>query len=214
MKNWTITFVMLLCFGFSQAQSDSSFFELGVNGLSLLNRNQNNVTGPFMLTLEKGGAKFGFRAGVGYSSLLSTEKPSVSNGNTEFQRDTTQLNLRFGLVLYKNFSPKFSIKYGLDARISNTRQSGNTTFIDLQGEEITTTNEYTSGLFGVSPYIYLQYHLTKNLSLGTELSAIFSKVSIEETQTSEATDFNSILVTEQKYNKLEVPNALYLVVRF
>lgn len=214
MKNWTITFVMLFCFGYTQAQSDSSFFEVGVNGLSLFNRNQNTPAGPFMLTLEKGGTKVGFRAGVGYSSLLSTEKPSISNGNTEFQRDTTQLNLRFGLVLYKNFTPKFSVKYGIDARISNTSQLGNTTFVDTQGQEIKTTNENKSGLFGVSPFIYLQYHFTKNFSVGTELSALFSKVTIEKTQTSEVTDFNSIIVTEQKYNRLEAPNALYLVVRF
>lgn len=178
MKNWTITFVMIFCFGFSQAQSDSSFFELGINSLSLLNRNQNNLNGPFMLTLEKGGAKVGFRAGIGYSSLLSTEKPSISNGNTEFQRDTTQLNLRFGLVLYKNFTQKFSLKYGLDTRISNTQQSGNTTFIDSQGDEINTTNQYRSGLFGVSPFVYLQYHITKNFSIGTEFSALFSKVTM------------------------------------
>jgi len=214
MKKWTFTLVMLFCFGFTQAQKDSSFFELGINGLSLINRNQVNPAGSFLLTLEKGGPKIGIRAGVGYTSLRSTEKPSVSNGNTEFQRDTTQFNLRMGLVLYKNFNQKFSLKYGIDARFSNLHRSGNTTFVDSQGAEVNTSSTYNQGLFGVSPFIYFQYHITKNFSVGTELSVLFSKVTIEDSVTSEIADFNSILVTEQSYNKVEIPNALYLVVRF
>ena len=135
------TLIAAVLFGTSLtsiAQSDSSFVEVGMNVVpvfrSLQKENSDIPYSPYALTIEKKFKSLGLRLGAGYHSDSFNELAGQSNGNTDFVIDTTALDLRLGLVFYKNFKNNFSIKYGVDGVISNSSKSYNTVFIDEIGE--------------------------------------------------------------------------------
>jgi hypothetical protein len=199
--------------------SDSSFFEIGLNTVSLFRAFQSDATAPafvnpFQLTVDKSFGKLGLRLGVGYESRQSTEQPSQVNSNTEFIRDTIRTHFRVGLGYYKNLHPKWSIRTGVDLRIHNSIERDNTFFVSETGVEVETLLEKSIRQRGVSPFFFLQYHLGNRVSVATELSFLFSTATITEENKSILEDFSTIRTTEEQRNRLEAPTALYLIVRF
>lgn len=219
MKRKLIVAIFALCGISGYTQTDSSFIEVGVNAVpvfrSIQKENSDIEYSPYTLTLEKKFGKVGLRAGIGYSSDSFTELAGETNGNTEFTVDTASMDVRLGLVFYKDFKKSFSIKYGIDGIISNRSKEYNTLFIDEIGEEREVLNTTTSKGVGASPFIFFQYHVTPNFSLGTELSLRLLSANMEEKQEStETPGFNSLTSYSQTTFSVVPPSALFLIVRF
>ena len=216
------TLIAAVLFGTSLtsiAQSDSSFVEVGMNVVpvfrSMQKENSDFPYSPYALTLEKKFKSIGLRLGAGYYSDSFNELAGISNGNTDFVIDTTTLDIRFGLVFYKNFKSNFSIKFGVDGVISNASKSYNTMFIDETGEPREIKNSLESKGVGVAPFFFAQYHFTPNFSIGTEVSARLLSSNIEDVQTStEEPGFNSTISSTQKTFTILPPTALFLIARF
>jgi hypothetical protein len=203
----------------SIAQSDSSFVEVGMNVVpvfrSLQKENSDIAYSPYALTIEKKFKSLGLRLGAGYFSDSFNELAGQSNGNTDFVIDTTALDLRLGLVFYKNFKNNFSIKYGVDGIVSNSSKSYNTVFIDETGVSKEIKNSLESKGVGVAPFFFAQYHFTPNFSIGTEVSARLLSSNIDDIQTStEDPGFNSTINSTQKTFTILPPTALFLIARF
>lgn len=220
MKKILVLTGFLCGFLFSNAQKDSSFFELGLNVFPILkNVSQGNSDlkiNPYALTAEyKFNGILGLRAGVGYHASSSNEQPSLTNGNNNFIRDTSSMDLRFGLVLHKNFNEKWSLKYGVDAVIEKRSSSDNTIFTNVNGQRNETLSTFQYDGFGVAPFVFAQYHFSGNFSIGTELSFRFvSGNSNRKTENTEFPDFNTEASVEHTDNGVLWPTALFLIVRF
>jgi hypothetical protein len=203
----------------SSAQKDSSFFEIGLNVFPVL-RNYNSAESditlnPYALQLEKSFGKFGLRVGAGYRSIENTEEPSDFNGQNTFVQDTSTMDLRFGVALYKNFSEKWSIKYGIDAIIANRSSNSNTVFVNANNVRHETTNNTESSGFGVAPFIFAQYHFSKNFSIGTELSFRYLNNDISTVrENTEFPEFNAEINRTKTETELLFPTALFVIVRF
>ncbi len=216
----TLLIIGFVCLSFlSNAQKDSSFFEIGLNVFPVLrnyNASESDITlNPYALQLEKSFGKFGLRAGAGFRSIENTEDPSDFNGQNTFVQDTSTLDIRFGMVVYKNFNEKWSIKYGVDAVIANRSSNSNTIFTNANNIRHETTNNTESNGFGVSPFIFAQYHFSKNFSIGTEMS--FRYLSNDITivrENTEFPEFNAEIIRTKTELELLFPTALFVIVRF
>lgn len=205
----------------NKVNTDSSFFEIGINTIALLRTfpaAENPVPSlinPFQLTLDGSFGHLGIRIGAGYQAHRTSELPSqTANSNTEFTRDTVQSHFRIGLGYYKNLTPKWSLRAGVDARFHTYEASSNSFFVTETGEDVNTTNITTIRQRGASPFFFLQYHIGQRVSLATELSFLFSTYTFTENIESDLTEFSSTLIREETLNRLEAPTALYLIVRF
>lgn len=201
------------------AQKDSSFFEIGLNVFPVI-RNYNSAESditlnPYALQLEKSFGKFGLRVGAGYRSIENTEEPSDFNGQNTFVQDTSTMDLRFGVVLYKNFNEKWSIKYGVDAIVANRSSNSNTIFVNANNIRHETTNNTESSGFGVAPFIFAQYHFSKNFSIGTEMSFRYLNNEISTVrENTEFPEFNAEINRTKTEVELLFPTALFVIVRF
>jgi len=201
------------------AQKDSSFFEIGLNVFPVI-RNYNSAESditlnPYALQLEKSFGKFGLRVGAGYRSIENTEEPSDFNGQNTFVQDTSTMDLRFGVVLYKNFNEKWSIKYGVDAIVANRSSNSNTIFVNANNIRHETTNNTESSGFGVAPFIFAQYHFSKNFSIGTEMSFRYLNNEIATVrENTEFPEFNAEINRTKTEVELLFPTALFVIVRF
>lgn len=202
---------------FGSAQKDSSFVEVGMNVIPIIKNfnNSNWEVSPYMLQLEGSTGKVGLRVGLGLNSINFTELAGPTNGNVESNIDSSTVDLRFGLVLYKNFSPKWSLKYGIDGIISNSNSSRNDFFTNSLGTEIETIRSTSSKGFGVGAFLFAQYHISNHFSVGTELSfrTITSQIEIKDTN-SEFPEFDSLINRENRQVGVLAPTSLFLIIRF
>jgi hypothetical protein len=215
----------LLIIGFAclsiltSAQKDSAFFEIGLNIFPVLrnyNSSESDISlNPYALQLEKSFGKFGLRVGAGFRSIENTEEPSDFNGQNTFFQDTSTFDMRFGVVLYKNFNEKWSIKYGVDAVLANRSSNSNTIFVNANNIRHETTNTTESSGFGVAPFIFAQYHFSKNFSIGTEMSFRYlnNDITIVRENT-EFPEFNAEIIRTKTELELLFPTALFVIVRF
>lgn len=203
---------------FSIAQKDSSFFEIGMNAATVLHSfdDENNrfELSPYFLTLEKSFGKVGLRSGFGLLSDQSEQLASPSNGNTNFNIDTSSVDIRLGLVFYKNLNDKWSLKYGLDGIISNQSTSRNTVFTNTEGQESETISSLDYNGVGVAPFLFAQYHFSKNVSIGTEIGFRWlNKTITKKDVNSQFPEFNENLETTKASLSLLAPTALFLIIR-
>lgn len=219
MKKLLLASTLMACLS-GYSQKDSSYLELGLNVFPLIKTIQSGssdlMINPYAFTAEYVvKSKFGVRAGVGFSSNSTEELPSLTNGNNTFINDTSSMDLRFGLFLNKKMGEKWTIKYGVDAVIENRSGSENTIFTDAsnQRNETLVAREYSG--FGVAPFLFAQYHLSKSFSVGTELSFRFINGSASrKTENTQFPDFNTELKEESTSNTILWPTALFLNIRF
>lgn len=215
-----ILLVLLSCSGalFCKAQKDSAFFEIGMNVASVIHSfgDEDNrfELSPYFLTLEKSFGKVGLRSGFGMYNSQSEQLASPSNGNTNFNIDTASVDVRLGLVFYKNLNEKWSLKYGLDGVISNQSSSRNTSFTNTDGQESEIVSSRTFSGVGVAPFLMAQYHFSKNISIGTEIGFRWlNGTTVDESVNDQFPEFNENLETTQTTLSLLAPTALFLVVR-
>ncbi len=214
-----IVLLIAVCPSFvAMSQKDSSFFEIGMNVRALISqfdRDQSRFEwSPYLFTLEKSFGKYGFRAGLGFYQNQSEELASPSNGNTNFNVDTTALDVRLGLVFYKNLNEKWSFRYGVDAVISNQSTSRNTTFTDPQGEVSETMLSVEKRGVGAAPFFFAQYHFSKKVSIGTEIGFRWlNQTILEEDLNDTFPEFNESIEKVQTSLSLLAPTSLFLIVR-
>ncbi|MDZ4752278.1 MAG: hypothetical protein SGI87_11725 [Flavobacteriales bacterium] len=202
------------------AQSDSSYFDIGVNSFQLLRIGDNAVRNnewmsPYVLHMEAGFGKVGIRVGLGFYQKSSTELPSAFNGNTGFDNDTSSTDLRIGLAFRTAIGNKWSLKYGADFVLSNRNHSFNTTIEDVDGNEIENTTEESFSSSGLGLFLFPQFHITPRMSVATEMQLLYLSDKISETVTStNFPDFDSQKDVEGNRFFLRPPAALYLIMRF
>jgi hypothetical protein len=218
----TLLGLCALCTSSLFAQKDSSHFvELGLNATRLYksfgheNNSDKEIRNPYLLTAEWKPTVLGFRGAFGMNKTEQTELPGSANGNSTYVDDSASFDMRVGLVLYKNFNRRISMKYGVDY-VSGKNSSGNkSTVIAENSDLVVNTNRLESKYSGFSPFIYFQYHVNDHFSLGTELLMMYTKETSTETITSSAfPTFSSEKNKELTSFRVMPPAALFLVVRF
>jgi hypothetical protein len=134
---------MLLSAIVSRAQSDSVYFDLGINSIRLINlglgaQNLNyDVWNPYLLNADIHYRRLGIRAGIGHSSHGKTELPVDANGMSKTETDTLRTDIRIGVNWEIAVSPKWTFKVGADYYTANSEN----TFISEYVNEIDETIE-------------------------------------------------------------------------
>ncbi len=204
----------------SKAQSDSSYLELGVNTIRLVNlglgdrTTDNDVWNPYMLTASYGIKRFSIRYGMGYTSTFRQELPSAANGQTTSDTTAKHVDLRFGLGWEIGMGQKWSVKVGGDF-FSSSRYSGfEAKFSNESGELVENIHEFDYTEKGFSPFVYIQHHFTKKVSVGTEILWRMSGYTMKDSDTSNLNSAQIIKEYEGTKRLLMAPTALFLNVRF
>lgn len=203
----------------TQAQQDSSFFEVGINAFRLVDRvsggsDRSNIN-PYLFTAEYSFGKIGIRTGLDINNMSRKDLPAPVNGNTTLTADSSYSNMRFGLVYYKNLTSRWSMKTGIDYIMATQKSSVETSFPDPNQVDVVNLLEATRKESGISPFFYVQYHLSPRVSLGTEL--LCNITSWKRTETSSNSQFP---ITDTKREQegssfvFMAPSALFLSVRF
>lgn len=204
----------------ASAQKDTTkCIEVGMNATRILTQltgNNGDYQNPYTFTLEGRYRKVGLRFGFGANSQSQTEEPGNDNGNAQFNRDTSRTHYRVGLVFYKDFSPKWSIKYGLDVASYTREESSKSIIPSSDGTAPTTTTiETVYGERSFNPFLFVQYHFSKHISIGTELyAAIGSYTNTEKTKVEGFAPVDREKVKNGNLFAVHAPTALFLIVRF
>lgn len=204
----------------SSAQSDSSYLDVGVNIIRIINmgvgaQNLNpDVWNPYMFTLDAHYKRIGARVGIGHRSVQNNELPTEANGLTTFEMDTTRTDVRLGLNWDVHLNPKWTFKLGLDYVKSVDMNRNATEFTNENNDVVETEHKIERIEKGIAPFVFVQYHITPRMSVGTELSWRITSFTMYDRDTSNLNDAN----IERKYEGIRrsvmAPTALFLNVRF
>ena len=202
------------------AQSDSAYFEVGMNAIRLVKMGVGNGEiesdkwNPYIFTCNLGIKRISLRFGVGYESAFRSELPSSANGQTSSDTSFIKSDMRFGLGWEIGLGKKWSVKLGADYITARQVSSFTSKFISEADIAVENKLEYVMRERGVSPFVFIQYHISERVSLGTELLWRFSSYTLVETDDS---NLNSVKL-ERKYEGtkrfLQAPSALFVSVRF
>ena len=214
-----------ICFvacGFTtKAQESNSFFEIGLNATPFVsqyldfNSDDNDIISPYMLTAEKRLDRIGFRLGLGVVSTNRLEQPDDDNTEPKIRFKSTVLAARGGVVMYKDVSKRFSLKYGADLYYMRNGNISETTTIGFFGDEEVSTVTSAFNEFGLSPFLFLQLHVKPNFSLGTELLAKFSySEGVEKEENTQFPEFNDEQKTKTGGFRIDAPTSLFFILRF
>ncbi|MBL0316148.1 MAG: hypothetical protein IPP69_10355 [Flavobacteriales bacterium] len=227
MKKILFTALVMLSAIYSRAQSDSVYVDLGINSIRLINlglgaQNVNpDVWNPYLLTTDIHYNRLGVRAGIGYTSHGKTELPVDANGMSKTESDTTRTDIRIGVNWEIALAPKWTFKVGMDYYSANAENTYISEYVNEQDEVIETNRKKLYKETGFSPFVYVQYHITPRVSLGTELLWRFGSYTSEDGEISSIKPENAeATVTDitRKYEGIKrgimAPTALFLNFRF
>ncbi|MFM9984229.1 MAG: hypothetical protein ACKVOK_03305 [Flavobacteriales bacterium] len=222
MKKALFLSICFAAFGFSaKAQESNSFFEIGLNATPFVsqyldfNSDDNDIISPYMLTAERRLDRIGFRLGLGVVSTNRLEQPDDDNTEPKIRFKSTVLAARGGLVLYKDISKRFSLKYGADLYFMRDGNVSETTTVGFFGNEEVSTVTSAFNEYGLSPFLFLQLHVTPNFSLGTELLAKFSySEGVEKEENTQFPEFNDEQKTKTGGFRIDAPTSLFFILRF
>jgi len=220
MKKLFFTLCVCVMSLLTQAQADSSYVDFGVNVIRLANLGMGNsnlnyeIWNPYLFTADAHYKRIGLRVGVGMRSVTNTELPTDANGQTTFQMDTSRVDLRIGLNYDFHVHPKWTCKFGIDYFVSNESKRNTTEFTNEQEVKVETEHEIERAEKGISPFMFIQYHITPRVSLGTELLWRISSFTMSDTDVSNLNDANIERKYEGTKRSVMAPTALFLNVRF
>jgi len=203
-----------------KAQSDSSYLEVGVNAIrlvyiGLVDRDlDTEVWNPYMLTASYGMKRFSLRFGLGYESTFRQELPTDANGQTTTDTTSKHVDVRFGAGWEIGLGEKWSVKVGADFISSQRFSAFEAKFTNESGELVENIHEFTYDEKGISPFIYVQRHLTKKVSVGTEILWRMSGYSMTDSDKSNLNSAQIIKEYEGTKRILQAPTALFVNVRF
>jgi hypothetical protein len=216
-----ILLIMLGCNTAAIAQDTLRFTEVGLNATPFVvqylsfGNNDAPVTSPYILTGEKRCGKFGGRIGLGIISVNDLEKADDDNTRPAIKTNELTLAIRAGAIAYKNLSHKFSLKYGVDAFFQYDLERSTTSTTGLFGEtQKVVISEYTYET-GLSPFLFVQFHITPQFSIGTEALGRISMVNnVTKEENSQFPDFNDRQETVGTRFAISAPTSLFLILRF
>jgi hypothetical protein len=227
MKKIFFVSLMLLSAIVSRAQSDSVYFDLGINSIRLINlglgaQNLNyDVWNPYLLNADIHYRRLGIRAGIGHSSHGKTELPVDANGMSKTETDTLRTDIRIGVNWEIAVSPKWTFKVGADYYTANSENTFISEYVNEIDETIETNRKKIYKESGFSPFVYVQYHITPRVSLGTELLWRFGTYTAEDGEVSSikpegADAFVTDITRKYEGTKrgIMAPTALFLNFRF
>jgi hypothetical protein len=184
--------------------------------------NSNSVnTNPYLLTYSLNHVRtgYGVRLGVGYNYQAFTNDDGISRRTT----DLDDLRTRFGVEKCFVLSPKWSAGVGLDAVYNLNNNYTKSTIRGFDTVTTTTTSKISS--LGGGPMVWLRYHITSRILIGTESSYYYTT----------GTQSDNIIITRRVFNgtpggqlesstttvddsrkegRLAVPVAFFLIVQF
>lgn len=214
-------FLITLCIVQSvRAQSDSAYLEVGVNAIRLVNfgltdRDLNSdVWNPYMLTASYGIKRFSVRFGLGYESTFRQELPTSANGMTTTDTTAKSVDIRFGAAWEIGMGEKWSVKVGADFFSARRFRAFEAKFTNELDEPVENVHELDYNERGLSPFIYVQHHITKKVSVGTEILWRMSGYSMTDSDKSNLNSAQIIKEYEGTKRLLMAPTALFLNVRF
>ena len=221
MKKLFVATLLVFSSSFLSAQKDSTSLELGLNVIRLTNflglvddPAEYEDWNPYMFTAGYNASRFHMRYGLGYKSVYRVEEPSDANGQSTFDTTSKVTDMRFGVGIQFQLSPKWTFKLGADYFIANRYASYEAKFKDLNGELIENVREITYKEKGFSPFLFVQYNLAKRVSLGTELLWRMSSYSMADRDLSNG---NSAQINKEysgAKRMIMAPSALFIQVRF
>ncbi len=220
MKKLLFTLCVFSMSHFSNAQDDTSYVDVGVNVIRILNMGigaQNldyDVWNPYMFTVDAHYKRIGMRMGFGHRSVTNTELPTLANGATIFEMDTLRRDFRIGLNWDIHLSSDWTCKLGVDYITTKDIKRNSAEFNNEDGTKVKTEHKIQRDESGFSPFIYLQYHITPRVSVGTELLWRITSFKISDRDNSNLNEANIERNYEGTRRTVMAPTALFLNVRF
>ncbi len=220
MKKLLFTLSVLALSLFSKAQDDTSYVDVGVNVIRILNMGigaQNldyDVWNPYMFTIDGHYKRIGLRIGYGGRSVTNTELPTLANGATTFEMDTLRRDFRIGLNWDIHLSSDWTCKFGVDYITTKEIKRNSAEFTNEAGTKIITEHKVQRDELGISPFIYMQYHISPRVSIGTELLWRITSFTISDNDNSNLNEAKIERNYEGTRRNVMAPTALFLNVRF
>ena len=200
---------------------DTAYSELGLNATAFVNQyldfgnDDDDFMSPFVLTYDQFFGGFGARIGLGLFTSSANQVPDDDNGNTSLRVTTANFNGRLGAWKQKNLGEKWTIRGGIDLVYQHQMDASKTISTDFFGQEVTTEVETNTRMTGAGPFVFVQFHLSPTVSLGTEMTAYFLTGKEKFTSTnSQFPEFDDEDVSELYQFDLGAPTALFFSVRF
>jgi hypothetical protein len=221
MKKLVAAIIFAVFSNLSIAQYDSTKLEVGLNIIRLTNflglvesTNDYEDWNPYMFTAGYNANRFHMRYGLGYNSIYRVEQPTNANGQSTFDTTSKVVDMRFGLGMQFQLSPKWTFKLGGDYFVANRYTSYEAKFKDLNGNLIENIRNMDYKEKGFSPFLFVQYNLASRICLGTELLWRMSSYTLSD---SDLSNGNSAQINKEYAGAKRVimaPSALFIQVRF
>lgn len=217
-----VLFVLMKIQSLAQSATDSSFSEIGLNATAFVNQyldfgsGNGEFVSPYIITYERRFGKMGVRIGLGMDGDRSEAKPENGDPNQpSLFTSSFESNVRTGVVFYKNISRRWDLKYGADVIFGMNKNKSWTEVNNLFGEPVKNTTTFRSAQIGLTPFVFIQFHLSEKFSLGTEM--LFNVIGSEDVTKQESTEFpefNSRQETTRLSYNTTPPIALFFIFRY
>jgi len=172
----------------------------------------------FIYTINHARTGWGLRTGVGYNYQSLTDDDGITRRTT----DLNDLQARLGVEKMFSLSPKWSAGVGVDGIINHNDDFTRSVVRSFDTVTTVTSSKITS--YGGGPMVWLRYHLTNSVLIGTESSLYYasgqenSEVSITRKQfvggINQVVTTTSAVDNKRVEARLSIPVAFFLIVRF
>lgn len=220
MKKLIYTIALVITFVRTNAQTDSTYVEIGVNTLRIVSillddkPTDFEVWNPYLFTFEAHVKRVNLRFGFGQNKEEISEIPTAANGKVYVLNDTVRTDMRFGLGYDFKMHKRWSMRLGVDFFTLRELQSMRTEYLNENGNVVKTTREVSTKTNGFAPFVYFQFHLTSRVSLGTELLYRISSYKSTDIDSNSLNEFTIEREFEGKKRIVMAPTALFLCARF
>ena len=220
MKKLVLLLLALSHFSFLKSQSDSVYFEMGVNAIKIIHLGMADRDldadrwNPYMFTANLGVKRVAIRFGLGYESMVRQELPTPANGEIAVDTSLVRADYRYGAGWELGLGDKWSVRVGMDFIWSRRSSVIETRFTDISGNLVENSRELLYSERGVSPFIYMQYYVTPRISIGTELLWRLTKYSLSDLDVSNLNSADLKWEYSGLKRILQAPTALFINARF
>ncbi len=220
MKKLIYTIALVITFVRTNAQTDSTYVEIGVNTLRIVSvllddkPTDFEVWNPYLFTFEAHVKRVNLRFGFGQNKEEISEIPTAANGKVYVLNDTVRTDMRFGLGYDFKMHKRWSMRLGVDFFTVRELQSMRTEYLNENSNVVKTTREVSTKTNGFAPFVYFQFHLTPRVSLGTELLYRISSYKSTDIDSNSLNEFTIKREFEGKKRIVMAPTALFLCARF
>ncbi len=177
-------------------------------------------TNPFLLTYSVNSVRSGWgaRIGIGYNYQSFTNDDGTNRKTT----DLNDLQARLGFEKASRLGEKWTAGVGLDAVLNRADDYTKSEIRSFDTVTTTTTTKFDT--YGGGAMVWLRYHLSKHVLIGTEASYYYTAGNEKDQIAITRRDFNgttrelettiSRVDNDKRDGKLSVPTAFFLIVTF